>query len=342
MKYIDLRSDTVTEPTQRMREAMMEAIVGDDVYEDDPTMNELEEYAAALVGKEAAIFVPSGTFANQLAIFTWCTRGDEVILPHDCHVVMHEAGAASVIAGVQLRTLVATNGQMNPAQVRSAIREDNIHYPETGLICMENAYSDGTVLPIEHMQEIYAIAKSNNIPVHLDGARVFNAATALKIDIKDLLKYTDSVMFCLSKGLCAPVGSMLVGDKEFIAKARKKRKIMGGAMRQAGILGASGLIALKEMRLRLIEDHDNAKYLAEELDKVQGIEVIKDALDINMVFFRITDDRLETQMTEENFYKQGIKINGLEDGLMRFVTHYYVNKKDIDKVLGVINEMRRY
>ena len=207
---------------------------------------------------------------------------------------------------------------------------------------MENAYSDGTVLPIEHMQEIYAIAKSNNIPVHLDGARVFNAATTLKIDIKDLLKYTDSVMFCLSKGLCAPVGSMLVGDKEFIAKARKKRKIMGGAMRQAGILGASGLIALKEMRLRLVEDHDNAKYLADELDKVQGIEVIKDALDINMVFFRITDDRLETQMTEENFYKQGIKINGLEDGLMRFVTHYYVNKKDIDKVVGVINEMRRY
>lgn len=342
MKYIDLRSDTVTEPTQRMREAMMEAVVGDDVYEDDPTMNELEEYAAALVGKEAALFVPSGTFANQLAIFTWCTRGDEVILPHDCHVVMHEGGAASVIAGVHLRTLVATHGQMNPVQVRSAIREDNIHYPETGLICMENAYSDGTVLPIEHMQEIYAIAKSNNIPVHLDGARVFNAATTLKIDIKDLLKYTDSVMFCLSKGLCAPVGSMLVGDKEFIAKARKKRKIMGGAMRQAGILGASGLIALKEMRLRLIEDHDNAKYLAEELDKVQGIEVIKDALDINMVFFRITDDRLETQMTEENFYKQGIKINGLEDGLMRFVTHYYVNKKDIDKVLGVINEMRRY
>ncbi len=342
MKYIDLRSDTVTQPTQRMRESMMDAMVGDDVYGDDPTINELEAYAASLVGKQAALFVPSGTFANQLAIFTWCHTGNEVILPHDCHVVMHEAGAAAVIAGVQLRTLVATNGQMNPSQVKAAIREDNIHYPDTGLICMENAYSDGTVLPLEHMQEIYAIAKSHNIPVHLDGARVFNAATALKVDIKEVAKYTDSMMFCLSKGLCAPVGSMLVGDKAFIDKARRKRKIMGGAMRQAGMLGAPGLIALKEMRLRLIEDHDNAKYLADELDKIQGIEVIKDALDINMVFFKITDERLEAQMTEENFYKNGIKMNPVEDGLIRFVTHYYVNKQDIDKVLGVINEMRRY
>lgn len=222
MKYIDLRSDTVTEPTQRMREAMMDAIVGDDVYEDDPTMKELEEYVANLVGKEATLFVPSGTFANQLAIFTWCNRGDEVILPHDCHVVMHEVGAASVIAGVQLRSMPAINGQMNPQMVKEAIREDDIHYPETGLICMENAYSDGTVLPLEHMQEIYAIAKAHDIPVHLDGARVFNAATALKVDAKDMLRYTDSVMFCLSKGLCAPVGSILAGSKEFIAKARKK------------------------------------------------------------------------------------------------------------------------
>jgi len=342
MKYIDLRSDTVTEPTQRMREAMMDAIVGDDVYEDDPTMKELEEYAANLVGKEAALFVPSGTFANQLAIFTWCNRGDEVILPHDCHVVMHEVGAASVIAGVQLRSMPANNGQMNPQMVKEAIREDDIHYPETGLICMENAYSDGTVLPLEHMQEIYAIAKAHDIPVHLDGARVFNAATALKVDAKDMLRYTDSVMFCLSKGLCAPVGSILAGSKEFIAKARKKRKLLGGGMRQVGMLGAAGLIALKEMRLRLIEDHDNAKYLAEELDKIQGIEVIKDALDINMVFFKVTDERLEAQLTDENFFKNGIKINPAEGGLMRFVCHYYINKSDIDKVLGVINEMRRY
>lgn len=341
MQFIDLRSDTVTFPTQRMREAMLDAPVGDDVYEDDPTMLKLEEYAANLAGKEAALFTPSGTFANQLALFTHCKRGDEVILPHDCHVVMHEVGAASVIAGVQLRTMPAQHGVMDVKSVERAIREEDIHCPETGLICMENAYSDGTVVSLEDMRSIFSVAKAHNIPLHMDGARVFNAAAVLNVEAKEILRYTDSAMFCLSKGLCAPAGSMLVGTKEFIAKARKKRKLMGGGMRQVGLLGAAGLIALKEMRIRLVEDHENAKYLAEELDRISGIEVDKDCLDINMVFFKVQDEHLRGKMIMQNFLKHGIKINPEEDGAFRFVTHYYVGREDIDKVLEVIDLFRK-
>lgn len=343
MKYIDLRSDTVTEPTERMRSEMMQSLVGDDVYGDDPTIAELEAYSAKLTGKEAALFTPSGTFANQLALFTHCNRGDEVILPHDCHIIAHEVGAASVIAGVQLRAIESVNGKMDIEKVKNAIRYvDDIHYPETGLICIENAYSDGTVLPLEYMKELYDVAKDAGIKVHMDGARLFNAAQSLKVEASEVLKTVDSAMFCLSKGLCAPVGSILVGDKEFIDKARKKRKLMGGGMRQVGILGAAGLIALKEMRLRLVEDHENARYMAEELSKIQGIEVLKDNLDINMVFFKITDDSLRKKMTPEIFLKEGIKINPEEDKIMRFVCHYYIGKSDIDLVIKLINKLRRY
>lgn len=342
MRWIDLRSDTVTMPTQKMREAMVDAAVGDDVYEDDPTMRELEEYAAALAGKEAALFTPSGTFANQLAIFTHCRRGDEVILPHDCHVVMHEVGAASVIAGVQLRALPAVHGVMKVRDIEAAIREEDIHCPETGLICLENAYSDGTVIPLSVMRDIFSVAKAHHIPVHMDGARVFNAAAVLNVEAKEILKYTDSAMFCLSKGLCAPAGSMLVGNREFIKKARKKRKLMGGGMRQIGILGSAGLVALRDMRVRLVEDHQNARYLAEGLSKIQGIEVDKDCLDINMVFFKVTDEKLKLAMSEKNFLDKGIKINPQEGGIFRFVTHYDIGREDIDKVLERIAEMKRY
>lgn len=343
MKYIDLRSDTVTEPTDRMRAAMAEALVGDDVYEDDPTIKLLEEYTAKLTGKEAALFTPSGTFANQLALFTHCNRGEEVILPHDCHIIAHEVGGASVIAGVQLRAIESVNGKMDIDKVKKAIRYvDDIHYPETGLICIENAYSDGTVLSLDYMKELHMVAKEAGLKIHMDGARLFNAALSMKEEVSEVLKYVDSAMFCLSKGLCAPVGSMLVGDIDFIKKARKKRKLMGGGMRQAGILGAAGLIALKEMRLRLVEDHENAKYMAEELSKIQGIEVLKDNLDINMVFFNITDNRLKGKMTQEAFLKEGIKINPEEDNMMRFVCHYYISKSDIDTVINLIHRLRRY
>ena len=250
MRYIDLRSDTVTMPTEEMRKAMAEAEVGDDVYQDDPTVNRLEKLAAEKVGKEAALFVPSGTFGNQLCVMTHTNRGDEIILGEDCHITLHEVGAAAVIAGVQLRTLPSKNGMLDPKQVEKAIRcEEDIHYPHTGLICVENAHGLGTVIPLDNLKEIKDIGERHNIPVHLDGARIFNAALALGVDAKDIAKYCDSVMFCLSKGLGAPVGSMVAGTRELIEKARKNRKLMGGGVRQEGILAASSIIAVKHLQL---------------------------------------------------------------------------------------------
>lgn len=339
-KVIDLRSDTVTEPTEKMREAMYQATVGDDVYEDDPTVKELEAFSAALSGKEAALFVPSGTFANQLAIFTHCKRGDEVILGEDCHIVAHEVGGAAVIAGVQLRPLETKFGKMNLNKIHSTIRmEEDIHFPDTGLICLENAYSNGVVVDQEYMQAVSDIAKATNIPVHLDGARLFNAAAYLNCDIKEMTQYADSVMFCLSKGLCAPVGSILAGNKSFIDQARKKRKLLGGGMRQVGFLAAAGLVALKEMTTRLRVDHSNALYLAEKLAHIPCIQVWNDYLHINMVFFQIDDCPLSSAELVEEFKMAGIKVNPPESGLMRFVTHYWISRTDIDHVVDVLKNV---
>jgi len=337
MEYIDLRSDTVTKPTEEMRKAMANAEVGDDVYGDDPTVNRLERLAADILGKEDAIFVPSGTFANQLSLFTHCERGNEVILGDDVHIVQHEAGAASIIAGVQLRTIETDKGALPPEKVEEKIRKvEDIHFPETGLICLENAHSNGRVIPIENFKRIREIADKYNVPIHLDGARIFNAATALNIDPKEIAKYTDSVSFCLSKGLCAPVGSLLVGSKEFIQIARKKRKIMGGGMRQAGILAAAGIIALEKMRFRLYEDHENAKYLAMKLEELGYIEVVEE-VQINMVFFKINKVFYENEFIDY-LLKNGIKINPPEDGIFRFVTHYWIKKRDIDFVVEKTHE----
>ncbi len=341
MKTVDFRSDTVTRPTQRMREAMYRADVGDDVYGDDMEANRLQEYVAKLCGKEAGLFVPSGTFGNQLALFTHCVRGEEVILPEQCHIIQHEAGGSAVIAGVQLRAIEAKSGRMPLERVEAAIRkEEDIHYPKTALICIENAFSDGTVLDLEYMKELRALADKYGLKLHLDGARVFNATTTLNADIQELMALVDSANICLSKGLCAPVGSILVGDKPFITQATRKRKIMGGGMRQIGILAAAGYIAVKEMRLRLIEDHDHAKYLAERLDIITGIEVMNEQLDIIMVFFKVSDPKLYKLFTPGNFEKEGILINPQEDGLFRFVTHYYITREDIDRTVDVILQMK--
>lgn len=340
MEFIDLRSDTVTVPTPEMREAMYKAEVGDDVYGDDPTVNRLEEYAAEVVGKEAALFVPSGTFGNQLALFTHCSRGNEVILGDNCHIVAHEAGASAVIAGVQLRTLKDNKGELDPEEIETKIRkEKDIHYPDTGLICLENAHSNGRVVSLENMKKVFSISRKYNIPIHLDGARLFNASTYLGLDPREITKLCDSVMFCLSKGLCAPVGSILAGGSDFISKARKGRKIMGGGMRQAGILAAAGLIALEKMRHRLKEDHDNAMLLASELAKIPGIRVNPDDIHINMVFFDISGTGCETVKLAEELLKRGIKVNSGEDGIMRFVTHYWVSRSDIYRVVGSIKDI---
>ena len=338
MKIIDIRSDTVTKPTEEMRMAMYRAEVGDDVCKDDPTVIELEELAAKETGKEAAIFVPSGTFGNQMSLFTHCDRGNEVILDNSCHIVEHEAGASSVIAGVQLRAVDCPEGILSPDDVDSRIRKVlDPHFPKTGLVCIENAHSSGRVISLEKMRAVYEKAREYGIPVHLDGARLFNAAVSLNTKASELAKYCDSVMFCLSKGLGAPVGSMVAGTEDFIAEARYKRKIMGGGMRQAGVLAAPGIIAISKMVKRLPEDHRNAGMLAAMLKDIKGVNVFEDRLDINMVFFTLDID-VEDNDFVNHFADANIKVYPPEDRVFRFVLNYGVSADDLPLIHDTLKE----
>lgn len=337
MDYIDLRSDTVTQPTREMREAMFTAPVGDDVYGDDPTVRELEKQAAELLGKEAALFVPSGTFGNQLSLLTHCPRGSEVLLGEDCHIVQHEVGAASVIAGVQLRTLSSDRGRLDAGQIEARIRPDgDIHFPKTSLICLENAHSNGRVISLEDMRKVFEAAQKYNLPIHLDGARIFNAAAYLGVEAQQIAQYADSVMLCLSKGLCAPVGSLVLGNSAWIAAARKNRKLMGGGLRQAGILAAAGLLALKTMPQRLSEDHQNALLLADQLAEIPGVAVRRDDVHINMVFFSLSDSG---DPLTEALLQKGIKINPPELGEYRLVTHYWISRENVLQTVQAVREI---
>lgn len=267
---IDLRSDTVTKPTDAMLRAMYEAEAGDDVYGEDPTVNRLERVAAEILGKEDALFVTSGTQGNQVAVLTHCVNGDEVILEADSHLFYYEGGAMAALAGVQTRTIAGDRGALPPQEVAKAIRGVNIHFPRTRLICMENTHNraGGAVVRPEQMKSVYEVANRNNVPVHLDGARLFNAAVALGCEVTGLTRYTDSVQVCLSKGLSAPVGSVLAGSRAFIQEARWWRKKLGGGMRQVGYMAAPGILALTEMTSRLAEDHQRAHDLAVGLQKL--------------------------------------------------------------------------
>ncbi|MCL1925052.1 MAG: low-specificity L-threonine aldolase [Defluviitaleaceae bacterium] len=339
-KNIDLRSDTVTMPTEEMRKAMAEAEVGDDVYKNDPTVTKLEKLAANIVGKEAALFTPSGTMANQLAIMTHTTRGQEIILGFHSHIAENEVGGAAIISQVNFKTIDNTNQFISAKEVKERIREDNIHYPETGLICLENALGNGMVLPLENMKEIYETAKEKKIPVHLDGARIFNAALYLGVEAKELAKYTDSLMFCVSKGLSAPIGSLLCGSAEFIEKARKNRKLLGGGMRQAGVIAAAGIIALETMINRLGEDHLNAKILAKGL-KDLGFKVDLENVHINMVFFE-TEENFEQDKFKSYMIENGVVVSGAYSGnINRFVTHSGITREDVETVLKLIEKFDR-
>lgn len=333
MNLIDLRSDTVTQQTPEMREAMFKAAVGDDVYQDDPTVNELEETAARILGKEAALFVTSGTMGNQLGLLTQTRRGDEIIAGADCHIVMHEVGAAAVLSGVNIRQLTYPNSIPQPEKIEAFIRPDDIHEPPTALICVENALANGRVVPLETMAGVRRVADAHGIPVHLDGARVFNAATALGCDVKEIAKYADSVSCCLSKGLCAPVGSIFASTNENVARARKYRKMLGGGMRQAGFLAAAGLIAIKDMPGRLAEDHSNAKYMAQRLAALPGVEVDLDSVEIDMVFFKLDRDEKLRVALPDLMLEKGVIIGGEELGEFRFVTHYGVTRSDVDRAV---------
>ncbi|HSH36034.1 low-specificity L-threonine aldolase [Schnuerera sp.] len=337
MKYIDLRSDTVTQPTKEMRKAMYEAEVGDDVYGDDPTVNRLEELAAKLVGKESALFVPSGTMGNQIAIMVHTKLGDEIILGANSHIVQHEVGAAARLSGVSYSVVNNPDDKIYVEDVQRRIRSQDIHYPETGLLCIENALGNGTVVSLQEMESLYKVAYENHIPVHLDGARLFNAATYLKVRANQIAQYTDSVTFCISKGLCSPVGSLLCGSNEFIKKARKMRKLLGGGMRQAGILAASGIISLGKMIDRLEEDHENAKYLAKKLNEIEGLSVDMDKVQINMVFCKVSKKDFNSYEFTQRLLQKRIKVN--DDGnIIRFVTNNDITKEDIDYLIESIKE----
>ena len=332
---IDLRSDTVSIPTQEMRTAMSNAPVGDDVYSDDPTVAKLEALAATLTGKEAGLFVPSGTMGNQLAIMAHTNRGDEIIVGHNSHITVHEVGGASVISQVSYRVVTNHTDTLSAAEVLASIREDDIHYPTTGLICLENALSNGTVVPLEQMAEVYKVGKEHGIPVHLDGARVFNAATYLNTDVKEITKNCDTVMFCVSKGLCAPVGSLLCGSAPFISKARKYRKLLGGGMRQAGIIAAAGIISLEKMVNHLKQDHENAAYMAKGLSKLPFIDIDTSKVHINIVFFKFNKN-INHKDFVAYMLKNGVKINGPDADSYRYVTHHGITTAHIDTVLELM------
>jgi len=342
MRFIDVRSDTVTHPTQAMREAMYHCPVGDDVCRDDPSVNELEREAARILGKEAALFCTSGTQGNQLGIMTWAGRGEEIIVGENAHIFTSEVGGVALLSGANTRTLHFEQDIPDCAQIEDAIREEDIHNPVTTLICLENALANGRVVPLERMKEIYEMAKRHGIPVHLDGARCFNAAVALGVDIKELLQYTDSVSCCLSKGLCAPVGSVLAGSREFVEKARKNRKLLGGGMRQAGVIAAPGLIAIRDMPARLHIDHENAKYLAEELEKIPDILCDSSAVEINMVFWSAEGGETVWKGLHEALTGGKIKAHPANSkGVFRMVTNADVTREDMDVILNIIRDYMR-
>jgi threonine aldolase len=341
MNMIDFRSDTVTKPTEEMREAMFNAEVGDDVYGEDPTVNRLERLAAKILGKEDALFVTSGTQGNQVAILTHCRPGDEVILEAESHIFLYEAGAASALAGVQTRPIRGTKGAMDPSDVKKAIRGEDIHYPYSGLICLENTHNKagGKVIPIETMKAIYEIAKEKDIPVHLDGARLFNAAVAAGVPVTEFTQYVDTVQVCLSKGLSAPVGSILAGSKSFIKEARKWRKRLGGGLRQAGVLAAPGIIALEKMVDRLAEDHANARQLAEGLSTIPGLQVDVNGVETNIILCNIQETGLSNEEFLARLKEAGILAVPFDEGIIRFVTHREVTSDMVEMALQRIRQL---
>jgi threonine aldolase len=338
MNMIDLRSDTVTMPTQQMRDAMYHAQVGDDVFDDDPSIKELEDYAAGLFGKEAALFVTSGTQGNACCIMAQTRRGDCIVLAPQSHVSDHEAGSYAQLSGVSLRYPKSRLGIMDPASVAECITDDSdLQVARTGLVLMENAHSTGTVLPIDNMKAVYKAARVKGVPVHLDGARMFNAAHALGIsDIQEMTQYCDTLNCCLSKGLCAPVGSLIAGPAQVIRRAKKVRKLLGGGMRQAGFLAAAGKLALTDMTKRLGEDHENARYLAGLLETIPGISVFGERLDINMVFFTAPWSQEQRDRYPAFMLGHGIKVTGFSDGEFRMVTHHGITREDCAAVAEAV------
>jgi threonine aldolase len=339
---IDLRSDTVTRPTPAMRQAMASAEVGDDVYGEDPTVNRLEKEAAAIFGREAAIFVPTGTMGNQMAIRLHTEHGQEVICESRSHVLDWEMAMMAAFSGCQARTVAGERGVLTWDKIRRAIGPKIYYRQPTGLVCLENTHNmaGGTVTSLDVLKEIWHGAKEVGLPVHLDGARIFNAATALGLDVAELTAGFNTVMFCLSKGLGAPVGSMLVGSTKAMERARVFRKALGGGMRQAGVLAAAGLIALQEMTKRLAEDHANARLLAECVANEAGAEIDLAAVETNIVIFSLRGDGDAAAFCAALKHK-GVLASAIGPHSVRFVTHYDVSREDCQEAAGIVSEQLR-
>jgi threonine aldolase len=344
MTFIDLRSDTVTQPSQAMREAILHADVGDDGFGEDPTVNRLEAMMAKRLGMEAALLVASGTMANLTCVLTHCVRGDEVILGDISHIFVSEVGGISALGSVFPHTVPnEPDGTMRLDLIEAAIRKENIHFPRTRLICLENTHNrcSGAVLTPDYIASVVALAKSRDVAVHLDGARLFNAAVALGIDIREFTKGIDSVSVCLSKGLAAPVGSVVCGKETFIARARKIRKMLGGGMRQAGIIAAAGIVAVEEMVERLAQDHANARRLACAISQIQGLAIEPDRIRTNIAIFDLVDQRVTEDKFISGLKEKGVLLHHAGPSRFRMVTHYGIGKADIETAIKALHAVMR-
>ena len=342
---IDLRSDTVTLPTPNMRRAMSEAVVGDDVFGEDPTVNRLEAMAAERMGKEAGLYVVSGTMANLVSILTHCGRGDEAIMGNRAHMFLFEAGNSASLGGVHHYTLAnQPDGTLLLPDIEAAIRPDNVHHPRTRLICLENTHNrcGGRALTPEYTDAVGELAQRHGICAYLDGARVFNAAVALGVDVRELTRGVDAVGFCLSKGLSAPVGSVLCGDAPFILEARRWRKAVGGAMRQCGVIAAAGIVAMEEMIERLAEDHANARRLAEGIASVPGIGIDPQTIQTDIVIFDVAPDRFSAGQLAQSLRQRDIQVLAIGPTQIRAVTHYGIQAADIETTIEAIGDVMEH
>ena len=339
-KIIDLRSDTVTLPTEKMRAAIANAEVGDDVFSEDPTVNRLEQKAARLMGKEAALLVPSGTMGNLASILAHCERGTEIILGHKSHTFVYEAGGISSFGGIHSRQLINDEcGLMNIDDIKYAIRDDNVHYPKTSAISLENTHNMCFGNPIEpdYILSVSNLAKENNLKLHVDGARIFNAAISLNIDVKKLVENVDSVTFCLSKGLAGPIGSIVCGTKNFIYNVRRHRKALGGGMRQAGFIAAAGIIALDSYKNQINKDHDNALELAKGIKNIDGLYIDIDKVKTNIIFFELKKGTISASDLVLKMLSKRIKFLETSPNRFRLVTHYGIDSEDISRTLRELN-----
>ncbi|MGD9033435.1 MAG: low-specificity L-threonine aldolase [Desulfobacteraceae bacterium] len=342
MRSVELRSDTFTLPSEAMRDAMALAEVGDDVFGEDPSVNHLQEMAAERIGKEAALYVPSGAMANLVSLLTHCDRGDEIYLGDRSHIFIYEAGSSAAVGGLHPHPLPNNeDGTINLEAIEAAVRPDDSHFPRSRLLCLENTHNRcwGSPLSLDYMERVWELAGRIGLKVHLDGARIFNAALAEAVEPKELVRGCDSVSFCLSKGLGAPVGSLVCGSKDFIRKAHRIRKQLGGGMRQAGIIAAGGIYALENMLERLAEDHAMARRLAEGIDGIKGLETQVERVRTNIVFFHVVDERLTVAQFVERAAAKGVRFLPVQGRQLRMVTHYGLNMEDIDWAVQVLKEM---